>query len=405
MREKISSGKLTTSARSRRFSLIFLATGAFAVPSMRMICDSGEFEVQCLVTNPLRFDRHGQPIITPARQFAAEYSIPVCEKQEFKSQEFYDFIYLMRPDLLFVCDFGHILSKLALRGALLGGINLHGSLLPKYRGAAPVNWVVINGDQFTGVSIIHMEPAVDAGPVIAQSPPVAISPHENVLELEQRLAHFGAPLVLETIRKMASGNPVRIIEQSHNQSTQAPKLTKEHGRVNWEQSAQNIYNWFRATVHWPKLYTTWHRQNNQNLQLIFGEIIPLTDNLEEIIEDDYTSPIIVPTILVDAKFDNLNMINNETKTNKQQNKNTKNKTKTNNKIIPKIQNTKPEQKQIRPDWQQPAGSIIKASNNEIIVAAGKGAIKILQIQPAGKKMMTAKEFLSGYRINIGEKFG
>jgi methionyl-tRNA formyltransferase len=371
---------------------------------MQAICESGEFEVQCLVTNPIRFDKNNQPIQTPARKFAAEYGIPVCEKQEFKSQEFYDFIYLMRPDLLFVCDFGHILSRLALRGALLGGINLHGSLLPKYRGAAPVCWAVINGDLFTGVSVIHMEPAIDAGPVIAQSPPIAISQRENVLELEERLACFGASLVLETIRKMASGDPVRIIEQIHSQSTKAPKLTKDDGYVNWNLSSREIYNWFRATVEWPRLFTVWHRSNKQELRLIFGGITPLSDNFEEIIDNDYTLPIVVPPILMDAKFDNLNMINTPVK-----NKNhtvKKNLAQTN---AAKIKNPAKQQrmkvavKPVRPDWWR-AGVVVKASGNDLIVAAAEGVVKISQIQPAGKRMMSINEFLAGYKIEIGEKF-
>jgi methionyl-tRNA formyltransferase len=372
---------------------------------MKAVCNSGEFEVQCLITNPIKFDKNNQPIQTPARKFAAEYGIPVCEKQEFKSQEFYDFIYLMRPDLLFVCDFGHILSKLALRGALLGGINLHGSLLPKYRGAAPVSWAVINGDPFTGVSIIHMEPAVDAGPVIAQSPPIAISPRENVLELEERLAHFGASLVLETIRKMASGEPVRIIEQIHNQSTKAPKLTKEDGRVNWNLSSREIYNWFRATIEWPRLFTVWHRSNKHELRLILGDITPLSDNLEEVIDNDYTLPIVVPPVLIDAKLDNLNMINKPF--NKTNNTFKKNSSKTNDPKIKKSANlhrVRLEHKPLRPNWWQ-AGVVVNASDNELIVAAAEGVVKISQIQPAGKRMMSTNEFLSGYRIDVGEKLG
>lgn len=391
------------SARNR-FNIIFLATGAFAVPSMRAICDSGEFDVQCLVTNPIRFDKSNRPIMTPAREFAAEYGIPVCEKQEFKSQEFYDFIYLMRPDLLFVCDFGHILSRLALRGALLGGINLHGSLLPMYRGAAPVSWAVINGDSFTGVSIIHMEPAVDAGPVIAQSQPIAISPRESVLELEGRLARLGATLVLETIRKMSSGDPVRIIEQIHSQSTKAPKLTKEDGRINWKLSSQGIYNWFRATVEWPRLFTVWRRANGQETRLIFGDVVPLSDNFEELIHVG-EGVSVVPSVLVDAKIDNLNMINAAKKD--KDNVTGKKYSKTNDKKI--ITQTKPQrvqlkQKSSRPDWWQ-SGTVVKASGNDLIVAAAEGTIKILQIQPAGKRMMSVNEFLSGYRIEIGEKFG
>jgi methionyl-tRNA formyltransferase len=372
---------------------------------MKAICDSGEFDVQCLITNPLRFDKSNRPIMTPAREFAAEYGIPVCEKQEFKSQEFYDFIYLMRPDLLFVCDFGHILSRLALRGALLGGINLHGSLLPRYRGAAPVSWAVVNGDPFTGVSIIHMEPAVDAGPVIAQSQPIAINPRENVLELEGRLARLGASLVLETVRKMSSGDPVRIIEQIHSQSTKAPKLTKEDGRVNWKLSSQGIYNWFRATVEWPRLFTIWHKPNGQETRLILGEVVPLSDDFVELIPvTDAVSLDFIPPVPVDAKIDNLNMIN-AAKKNKNHAAEKKYSTKNNNKTATP---TKPQQIQHNPPTQRPdwwhSGVVVKASGNDLIVAAAEGVVKILQVQPAGKRMMSANEFLSGYRIEVGENF-
>jgi methionyl-tRNA formyltransferase len=174
--------------------------------------------------------------------------------------------------------------------------------------------------------------------------------------------------------------------------------------VNWNLSAREIYNWFRATVEWPRLFTVWSRANKQELRLILGDILPLSDNFEEIIDSDYTLPEVVPPILMDAKLDNLNII--KLAENKADRASKKSHAKN---IDPKIKKTakqqyaKVEHKSVRPDWWQ-VGVVVKASGNDLIVAAADGLVKISKIQPAGKRMMTTSEFLAGYRIECGEKF-
>jgi methionyl-tRNA formyltransferase len=251
---------------NQRFQIVIMATGAFAVPSIQVLCESDLFEIVCLVTSPLRYDKHGQPIMTPARQAASKYNLLIAEYENVNSPEFFEFLYLVRPDLIFVCDFGQILSKRTLSGSLLGGINLHGSLLPRFRGAAPVHWAILTGEHYTGISIIHMTPQIDAGPVIAQSPPIPISPYETVIELENRLAEYGAELVLAAVSKMVQHETIRIIPQFHERASKAPRLTKESGFVPWDHSSQEIFNHHRATIPWPRAFTDWYRQDGSMLR-------------------------------------------------------------------------------------------------------------------------------------------
>ena len=360
-----------------------MATGAFAVPSIRALCESDFCDIVFLVASPLREGKDGRPIITPARQVADEYGLLICDPENINSPEFFEFLYLMRPDLIFVCDFGQILSKRTLSSALLGGINLHGSLLPKFRGAAPVHWAILTGEPHTGVSIIHMIPQIDAGPVIAQSPSIPINPYETVIDLEERLAEYGAALVLDTVTRMIHNETVRIIPQLHDRVSKAPRLTKENGYIPWNRSSLEIFNHFRATVPWPRAFTDWHRDDGSTLRLIVGEMTPLDDSLSELRLKNFSrSPFVAP-FLTDAKMDHLAEL----------------------KAMPKVTSTKHSLSYSkRPLWWKP-GIVIHAEEGILIVAAHEGTIRIEEIQPAGKKMMPTCNFLRGYPIKEGNKLG
>jgi len=367
----------------QRFQVVIMATGAFAVPSIQALCESDLFDIVCLVTSPLRYDKHRKPMITPARQIAAEYDLLVTEQEDVNSVDFCELIYLVRPDLIFVCDFGQILSKQMLSGSILGGINLHGSLLPRFRGAAPVHWAILTGEQYTGVSIIHMTPQVDAGPVIAQSPPIAISPYETVIELEHRLAEYGAELVFSTVAQMARHETVRILPQPHEKASKAPRLTKESGFIPWDHTSQEIFDHFRATVPWPRAFTDWHRHDGSTLRLILGAITPLDDSLRELEFDDFSQAAFVDTMLVDAKMDNLADLL----------------------ATPDVASPKRRRSSHphRPEWWKP-GVVIHAEEGILIVAAKEGAVRIEHVQPAGKKMMPIHDFLRGYPITQKDRF-
>jgi len=368
----------------RRFQVVIMATGAFAVPSMQALCEADQFDVICLVTAPLRYDKNNNPIITPARQVAKKYDLPISEHEDVNSKEFFELLYLMRPDLIFVCDFGQILSKQTLKGSIVGGINLHGSLLPRFRGAAPVHWAILTGEPYTGVTIIQMTPYVDAGPIVAQSPPIPICPCETVVELEGRLAEYGAELVYDVVIQMTRGETVRIIEQLHDRESKAPRLKKESGVVIWDSSSQDIFNHYRATISWPRAFTDWHREKGAPLRLIFGAITPLDNSLSELVwEKDCSQEDFVQPMLTDAKLENLAELL----------------------AAPKLAAKQfREVSSDRSAWWLP-GTVIFAKKNVLIVAAKEGAVRIEQLQPAGKKMMSVQDFLRGYPIKQGDRLG
>ncbi len=169
-----------------------------------------------------------------------------------------------------VCDYGQILSRYTLELAPLGGINLHASLLPKYRGAAPIQWAMLEGETETGVTVIHMTPRLDAGPAIVQVA-TPIGPDETAAELEPRLATIGATAVLQAIELLASGT-AQPIAQDQAQATRAPRLKKEQGAVDWSRPAEAIRNQVRALQPWPKTFTFWHRAGSEPLRLILETV-------------------------------------------------------------------------------------------------------------------------------------
>ena len=166
----------------------------------------------------------------------------------------------MKPDLLVTAAYGQILSPALLSIPRLGGINLHGSILPAYRGAAPVARAIQNGETESGVTVIRMTPKIDAGGIvsIARTP---IGPDETAGELEDRLAQLGAPLIAEAIAALAAGN-ITILPQDRSKVTKAPKLRKEDGLIDWSKPAQAIHDLVRAMQPWPVAQTTWQPRSS-----------------------------------------------------------------------------------------------------------------------------------------------
>ena len=178
--------------------IVVMGTGPFAVPTFRWLLQS-EHEVPALVTRPPRpVHRHGKPAVCPMREVAAEFELPIFDPEDCNDAAAVDEMARLQPELLMVCDYGQILSPQALGVAPHGGINLHGSLLPKYRGAAPINWAMYHGEPETGVSVIHMTPRLDGGPVLTvrRTP---IGPEENAIDLEERMSQLGVEAVAEAI--------------------------------------------------------------------------------------------------------------------------------------------------------------------------------------------------------------
>lgn len=236
--------------------LVMLGTKDFALPTFLALLKTGH-EVVALVTQPDRPQGRKQELI-PSRikAEAVRLGVRVEQPEDVNAPEGVELIRSMRPDLLVTAAYGQILSAELLGVPPRGGINLHGSILPKYRGAAPVARAIEAGESETGVTVIAMSPRVDAGGMIAVAR-TPIGPDETAGELEERLARLGAPLVVEAIDALAGGS-AEVIPQDPALATKAPKLRKESGAIDWSRSARQIHDLVRAMQPWPTASTHWH---------------------------------------------------------------------------------------------------------------------------------------------------
>ena len=250
--------------------LIMMGTGPFAVPAFQQLYEA-RHDVALLVTRPLRSHR-GKDVepVSAIRDIAHEHATPIYDPESINALEAQQRLAGVGADLLVVCDYGQILAPETLATARLGGINLHGSLLPKYRGAAPIHWALLNGDTETGVTVIHMTPRVDAGPCIAQASTM-IDPEETGVELEARLAESGAWLVRRAIDSLAEGR-LEALPQNPALASKAPRLKKTDGAIDWSRPALCIKNQIRALEPWPRTYTFWHRPNSAPIRMILGPV-------------------------------------------------------------------------------------------------------------------------------------
>lgn len=248
--------------------IVMMGSGPFAVPTLQAICDSSHEVIQVL-SRPLRAGsgRKGLPP-HPVHALAERLDLPTAAPESINAPEVVAGLRSLAADLFVVCDYGQILSSECLSAAKHGGLNLHASLLPKYRGAAPINWALYYGEETTGVTVIQMTPGLDAGPWWAQEA-TPIAPDEDAVALEARLAALGAPLVLHAIDRLQSGDEAAT-PQGEGQATKAPRLRAKHGQVDWERTATQIVNQIRAFKPWPRSFTHWLPEGREPVRLILS---------------------------------------------------------------------------------------------------------------------------------------
>ncbi len=251
--------------------LLMMGTGAFAEPTFQALLAS-RHEVVGLVTNPDRPSGRERERVRSIKALAVQRGVPVSQPESVNAPEGVGAVQRFRPDLLVVAAYGQILSADVLSAAANGGINVHASLLPKYRGAAPVAWAIWNGDVRTGVTIIRMSTKLDAGDMLAQEA-VDILSDETEGELEVRLAPLGARLAMAVIEQIEAGT-TRGVKQDPAQVTKAPKLKKEHGLIDWTQPAPCVCCQIRAVQPWPTAYTFWRRTDHPPLRWIVVKAVP-----------------------------------------------------------------------------------------------------------------------------------
>ena len=322
--------------------LIMMGTGPFAVPVFQQLYEA-RHDVVLLVSKPLR-TVHGKelPPVSAIRDIAHEHATPIYDPESINALEAQNRLRIAGADLLVVCDYGQILAPETLATARLGGINLHGSLLPKYRGAAPINWALYHGETETGVTVIHMTPQVDAGPCIAQAA-IPIGPDETAVEVEVRLAEVGSWLVRRAIDAVAEGR-LEAIPQNAALASKAPRLKKTDGAIDWRRPAICLKNQVRAMEPWPRTYTFWHRARGAPLRMILGAL--------DVVDSESSS-----------------------------------------------QSSRHAPSAVRP------GTVLEACGDRLAIAAGQGAVAPRTIQLAGKRPMAVAELLRGHPIQPGERFG
>ena len=312
--------------------LVMMGTGEFAVPTFGALYDT-RHTVVLLVTQPQRpvHDRRRRTA-NPMRAVAEARRTPIIDPVDVNDPEVQREIARCEPDLLVVCAYGQILSRETLAAATWGGVNLHSSLLPKYRGAAPINWAIYHGETETGVTVIHMTEKIDAGPCIAQAR-LDIGPDETADELAPRLAEAGAWLTCRAIDNIAA-DTITELPQDPRLATRAPKLKKSDGRVNWNHPARTIRNQVRAMRPWPKTFTTWRRDGEEAVPLILDRV-----SVQRLAEP------------------------------------------------------------------APPGTVLEAAGDRLVIAAGEDCVSVERIQPAGKRVLWTGEFLRGYSVQPGDRFG
>jgi methionyl-tRNA formyltransferase len=249
--------------------IVMMGTGTFAEPTLEGLLASPH-RVVGLVTQPDRAagQERGstRQVGKGMKNIALAHGVPVYQPESVNTPEGVAKLREFAPDLLVVAAYGQILSNDVLSVPPHGGINVHASLLPKYRGAAPIAWAIYHGEKQTGVTIIKMSVHLDAGDMLGQEA-IDIGPEETAGELEARLAPLGARLALRVIDQIAAGT-VQGVKQDKSQATKAPKLTKEHGLIDWSRGAEQVCNHIRAMQPWPTAYTFLHREGQQPLRLI-----------------------------------------------------------------------------------------------------------------------------------------
>lgn len=243
-------------------NLIFCGTPAFAVPTLERLVESG-FQVQLVVTQPDRPKGRGLELAySPVKQSALKYSLPIVQPKAIKTNdEFRAQITELQPDAIVIVGYGRIIPQWMLDLPSLGNINLHASLLPKYRGAAPIQWAIASGETVTGVTTMKIDAGLDTGDILLQRE-IAIEPADTAETLSPKLATIGAELTVATLRGLQSGN-VSPRRQDHSRATLAPILKREDGLIDFSLTADETLNRLRGFQPWPGAYTSFRGKNLQ----------------------------------------------------------------------------------------------------------------------------------------------
>ena len=309
--------------------LVFCGTPEFAVPTLKKLVEAGH-NVHLVVTQPDRPSGRGQELAAPpVKRLAQSLALPVVQPDKIKNNlEFRAQLETARPEAIIVVGYGRIIPKWMIDLPRHGNINLHGSLLPKYRGAAPIQWAIARGETVTGVTTMRIDEGLDTGDILLQRE-MEIDPEDTAVTLAPRLAEIGAELMIETLRGLEAGT-IQPRKQDHAEATLAPILEKEEGRIDFNREAPEILNRLRGFQPWPGAFTTFR---GKHLTLHRAHLAA------------YGMGPLVP-------------------------------------------------------------GEMKVAGEDLFLGCGEGtALQVIELQPEGKRRMSARDFIHGYRPKAGERLG
>ncbi|HXY01171.1 MAG TPA: methionyl-tRNA formyltransferase [Candidatus Limnocylindrales bacterium] len=239
--------------------MVFCGTPQFAVPSLQKLIAQSDFEIAAVFTQPDRPRGRGQEVpFSAVKEVALAAQLPVQQPAKVRGPEVEEQLRKLAPEVVVIIAYGQIIPARLLTIPRLGWINLHASLLSKYRGAAPINWAIANGETITGNTTMHIDAGMDTGEILLQQE-LAIGSEETAPELSVRLAQAGADLMLDTLRGLQKGT-ITARPQNHSAATLAPILKREDGQIRWKLSAREIFNRMRGFAPWPGAFTEFRGQ-------------------------------------------------------------------------------------------------------------------------------------------------
>lgn len=328
--------------------IVFMGTPDFAVNTLEALINAGH-DMALVVTQPDKAKgRSGKLSYSPVKEAAIAHNIEVAQPERVKEQSFIDRLMETAPDVIVVVAFGQILPEAILNIPRYGCINVHASLLPAYRGAAPIQWAVIDGLKTTGVTTMYMDKGLDTGDIIEQKS-LALSPDETGGSLFDKLAVLGGEIIVETLAKLENGTATRS-KQDDSKSSYAKMLSKDMGLLDFNKSAEELERFIRGLNPWPSAYT---KLNNKLLKIYRADVV---------CEKDIAG-------LEDGLYGGA------------------------------------EDGSSKGDGKGTAGSIVAVDKKSFTIRCGNGGLKVTELQLEGKKRMAASAFLLGYNISVGTILG
>jgi methionyl-tRNA formyltransferase len=360
--------------------IVFMGTAELSCASLEALARDPQFQVAAVVTQPDRpKGRELKPQPSPVKALALRLGLPVLQPARARDDKFIEGLRALQPELIVVVAYGQILPQSILDLPRYGCLNVHASRLPKYRGAAPIQWAIANGDPETGVTLMKMDAGLDTGPIVAQRR-TPIQAADDSATLHDRLARLGAKLLVQTIPDFVAGK-IRPRPQPVEGVSHAPKIKKEDGRIDWNQPAKTIWNRLRAFTPWPGAFTFLSAQSPVGRASARAEGSIQKPHLLKI----WKAEVVAESAGRDGPST--------------------------------LRSIATEDGPGRPLGGEPSagrlgeatlpekpGEILSADKTGIVVVCGKDALRIFELQPEGGRRMSAAEFLAGHSLKAGEKF-